>query len=107
MSDLVATYKYDIFIGLKDKDSYEEYFTIKQFTELLEEYCKDKQIAFSLISQFGGYTHNKGYTTETSLKIEMIGADYEIVKELGLALKKMVNTDTIMITREKSNFEFL
>ena len=58
--------KYEIFIGLKDKDTYEEVLTIEDFKRILVEVCFEKNICFSLLTQLGGYTHNKGYTTETS-----------------------------------------
>lgn len=98
--------KYDIYIGLKDKESYEEYFDIEEFKDILTKYCTNKKIAFSLTPLKGGYSHNKGYVTENSIRIELIGADYEEVKHLGLFLKEKVNTDTIMVTKEETEVEY-
>ena len=92
-------YKYEIFIGLKDKDNYEELFTVDDFKNILSEICIEKEISFSLLTQLGGYTHNKGYTTETSLRIIIIGITEEEVTMLGEILKKKINTDTILITK--------
>ena len=69
--------KYEIFIGLKDKDTYDEVFTINSFMDILSEICEKRQISFTLLKQFGGYTHNKGYTTETSLSQYRYDNDYE------------------------------
>ena len=34
--------KYEIFVGLKDKDSYEEIFSVNKFKEILAEICTEK-----------------------------------------------------------------
>ena len=60
-----------------------------------------------MINQFGGYTHNKGYVTETSVRITLFGISEEEVKKLGQDLKEIVNTDTIMITCEDSEYYYL
>lgn len=104
MSDMQE--KYEIYIGLKDKESYEEYFTIDEFKEIIMRYCSNNNIAFSLIPLKGGYYHNKGYTTENSIKIELIGADHETVKKMALELKEKINTDTVMITSELIEAEY-
>ena len=97
-------YKYEIFIGLKDKDNYEEIFTINDFKNILSDICTEKQISFSLLTQFGGYTHNKGYTTETSLRVIIIGTTEEEISILGDRLKKIINTDTILITKTEVEY---
>lgn len=93
--------KYDIYIGLKDKETYSEYLTTSDFKQVLDKYCSDHKIAFSLTTLRGGYAHNRGYVTENSLKVELIGADYEIVQKMALWLKQKINTDTVMITKEE------
>ena len=99
--------KYEIFIGIKDKDTYEEYLDENDFKEILTEICTEKQISFSLLTQFGGYTHNKGYTTETSLRVIIIGINEEEVELLGERLKKKINTDTILITKTEIDYCFM
>ena len=92
---------FEIFVGLKDKDSYEELFTVEDFKNILSEICIENQISFSLLTQLGGYTHNKGYTTETSLRIIIIGITEEEATMLGKKLKERVNTDTILTTKSE------
>ena len=99
--------KYEIYIGLRDQDSYEEVITTDQFAKILVDKCKDKEIGFSMVTQLGGYTHNKGYTTETSLKITLFGLGEDDVLALGKALKKTVNTDTILVTDEECEYKFI
>lgn len=99
--------KYEIFVGLKDKDSYEEIFSVNKFKEILAEICTEKQISFSLITQLGGYTHNKGYTTETSLRVIIIGINEEELVQLSVKLKEMINTDTVLITKTDIEYSFM
>ncbi len=102
-----AGFCYEIYIGIKDKDSYLEHITVEDFCKTLTEICAQKDIAFSLITQLGGYQHGRGYTTETSLRIVIIGANEPEITELGSRMKKIVNTDTIMITRSEIEYAFL
>ena len=99
--------KYEIFIGLKDKDTYDEIFDVDVFRTLLTEVCTEKEISFSLLTQFGGYTHNKGYTTETSLRVIVIGISEDELTTLGVKLKEMINTDTILITKTAIEYSFV
>lgn len=99
--------KYEVFIGLKDKDTYNEILNVESFSRLLSEICTEKKISFTLITQFGGYTHNKGYTTETSLRIVIIGINEDELVSLGEKLKKMINTDTILITKTEIEYSFI
>lgn len=98
--------KYEIYIGLKDQDTLLEHFTAEDFAKLLTEKCTNKEIGFSLTTQLGGYAHNKGYVTETSLRITLFGIEKEDMIELGESLKKIINTDTIMITSENCEYEY-
>ena len=96
--------KYEIYIGIKDKDSYEEILSVEDFKNILCEICYAKQINFSLLTQTGGYKHGHGYTTETSLRIIIIGIDETEVELLSERLKKIINTDAVLIT--KTNIEY-
>ena len=99
--------KYEIFIGLKDKDTYDEIFNVNSFVEVLSEICEKREINFTLLRQFGGYTHNKGYTTETSLRVVIIGIHEDELTLLGKKLKEIINTDTILITKTEIEYSFM
>ena len=96
--------RYEVFVGIKDKDSYIEHLDVSDFKRILTEICTEKKISFSLIKQMGGYTHGKGYTTETSLRVILIGIREEEVHRLADELKRIINTDTVLIT--KSDIEY-
>ena len=99
--------KYEIFVGIKDKDSYEELLSVDDFKNILMEICLEKQINFSLITQLGGYTHDKGYTTETSMRVVIIGANEEEIKKIADWLKTRINTDTVLVTKTKIEYCFM
>ncbi len=99
--------KYEIYIGLKDQDTYEEFLTAEHFSEILTEQCKRDEIGFSMTRQLGGYTHKNGFVTETSLRITLFGIEKDEIVRLGETLKKIVNTDTIMITSEECAYGYV
>ena len=99
--------RFEIFIGIKDQDSYEEILSVDDFRKILVEICSEKKIGFTLLTQLGGYSHNKGYTTETSLRIVIIGLAEEEIIAIGEKLKKQINTDTILITRSDIEYSFM
>ncbi len=99
--------KYEIFVGIKDKDSYEELLSVDDFKHILKEICVEKQINFSLITQLGGYTHDKGYTTETSMRVVIIGANKGEIKRIADWLKIRINTDTVLVTKTKIEYCFM
>ena len=98
--------KYEIFIGIKDKDTYLETLSIDEVKDILKEVCKDKGINFSLLTQAGGYKHDKGYTTETSLRVIIIDVDEKEIVSLVDILKRRINTDTIMVTKTEIEYCF-
>ena len=77
------------------------------FMDILSEICEKRQISFTLLKQFGGYTHNKGYTTETSLRVVIIGIHEDELTLLGKKLKEIINTDTIMITKTDIEYSYM
>ena len=99
--------KYEIYIGIKDKDSYLEILNVEDFKEILTEICTEKQISFTMLTQHGGYSHGKGYTTETSLRVVIIGINEEEVYLLGEKLKKKINTDAVLITKTEIEYCYI
>lgn len=102
-----GSYRYEIYVGLKDQDTYEEYFTLDSFKKYFNDIVNERNISFSLTDQIGGYTHNKGYVIETSLKIMLLNVEFDKVMEVAELVKKLVNTDTVMITREKTEYSYI
>jgi len=99
--------KYEIFVGIKDKDSYLEVLSVDDFRDILTEICTEKKISFTMLTQHGGYTHGKGYTTETSLRVVIIGLNEHEVELLGQKLKRKINTDAVLITRTEIEYCYI
>ncbi len=99
--------RYEVFVGLKDKDNYQELLTVDDFMRMLTEICTEKEISFSMLTQLGGYSHNKGYTTESSLRVVIIGIDEREVLLLADRLKQAINTDTVLVTKSEIEYCFL
>ena len=99
--------RYEVFVGIKDKDSYEEHLNVSDFKRILTKICAEKKISFSLIKQMGGYTHGKGYTTETSLRVILIGIREEEVYHLADELKRIINTDAVLITKTEIEYCYI
>ena len=93
--------------GVVLSGSYEEILNVEKFKEILVEVCTESNICFSLLTQLGGYTHNKGYTTETSLRIIIIGISEDEIVLLGQKLREKVNTDTILISKTEIEYSFM
>jgi len=107
MNNFIKGDSYNIYIGLKDQDTYEELISTDDFLKLLVNECNNNKVGFSLCTQKGGYEHNKGYTIETSLKINLIGASFDEVERIAKNMKKYINTDTILITKEEVEYQFI
>ena len=98
--------KYEIYVGLKDQDTLNELFSPDDFAHIMSGLCREDKIGFSLTTQLGGYAHNKGYVTETSLRVTLVGVSREETDAIAGALKELINTDTVMITSEECEYEF-
>ena len=98
--------KYEIYVGLNDKDTGKEKLTSDDFARILSEICANRKIGFTMSTQFGGYAHNQGYVVENSLKVTLLNIEEEQVEEIGRILKERINTDTIMITSEDCMFYY-
>jgi hypothetical protein len=59
------------------------------------------------VTQTGGFCHNKGYTTETSMRVIIIGVAEEEILLLGKRLMELINTDTILITKSDIQYCFM
>lgn len=96
--------RYNIFIGLKDKDTKEQKMSKEAFIELINKICKNENVEFSVITMNGGYIHYSGdYILENSLQLSLGGISEE--KALGIAnsLKQLLNQECVIITREIVN----
>lgn len=100
--------KYEILIGLKDKDSADfEHDSKLAADEFLKNFSEHK-IDFSLSFQKGGYvTSASDYVVENSLKLEIIGnyTDGQVDNVIQY-IKEYFNQESVLPVRKPINADF-
>lgn len=101
IKDLGKTEKYNIYIGMKDKDSLKQKFSRKDFINIIREVCANYKIAFSMHEVYGGYMMCNGtFVSENSLVLSISGFSKEQVFKLAEELRIKLNQETILISME-------
>ena len=97
--------KYEIIIGLKDKDTYEQELSTSKFVEIVQSICKNNNIGFSMHVMNGGYIHENGtYVLEKSLNISLIDITREQSFEIADVLKSLFNQESVIVLEEYNNY---
>ena len=93
--------RYNIFIGLNDKDTLEKLCPPEEFVKIINNTCANYKIGFSMTKRFGGYTMKSGeFITEESLVISISGANKEEIFKLAEELRLKLNQETVFISLE-------
>ena len=96
--------KYEIIIGLKDKDTYEQMLPTEKFIEIVTSVCKSNKIGYSIHTMDGGYIHENGtYIMEKSLNISLVYVNIKQTIEIAKLLKDLFNQETVIILETESN----
>ncbi len=106
-ADFIKNCKYELYIGLTDMDINKSRINYEEFMGYLEEYCTEHKIAFSVNRINGGYNHKTGYLIEDSLVITLLGDDSARFLNAIEDIKKLINTDKILLTREYVDVTFV
>lgn len=106
-NDFTTHCKYELYIGLTDLETNKNRISQEQFMAYMKEYCSEQKIDFSINRISGGYNHKNGYITEDSILITLLGDDSARFLEVIEDIKKLVNTDTILVTREYVDLAFV
>lgn len=102
VTQLGTVERFQIYIGLKDKEKLMQLCTTEDFMEMVSGICADYRIAFSMNEQIGGYMMANGtYITENSLVMSISGFSQEQVLQLAEELRVKLNQETIMVSRER------
>lgn len=80
--------KYELCIGLNDKDTHKQKIKTEDAIEIIKKYMKVQKQSFSLSVLIGGYLHENGkdYIIENSIKLELL----EIDKKLDLFINEFI-----------------
>lgn len=91
---------YNIYIGLKDKETLLKEVSYEEFIEILSNICTGYNIGFSAKTMNGGYLNDMGeYILEESLELTLVGANEEQVMNIANTLKEKVNQESIIVTK--------
>lgn len=107
MSGFTKKCCYEIFIGMKDKDTYTESPEKRDYVQKVSKFFEENKIDYTLSLQTGGYSHNKGYVIETSICVQLLNLEEETIIDIAKKLKELVNTDTVMITKAYLDTTFI
>lgn len=99
--------KYEIFIGLNQKDTGEN-FDVQYVENILNKEFTDYKINFSLNRQLGGYVHKDGtYVIEDGLKMTFIGKRTTIEENSFFnRLKKAFKQESVLVIKRSVKAEF-
>ena len=90
--------KYEIIIGLKDKNTYKQMLSTEKFVKIVKSVCKRKYIGYSMHVMEGGYIHRNGtYINEKSLNITFYYITKKQVLEIASILKKLFNQESVIV----------
>lgn len=101
--------KYNIYIGLNDKDSKkQEVSTRKAREEVIKILNNNNITGLTLYEVTGVFKHEDGATTfEKSLKVELLEVEEEDVLRSINELKKALNQECIMLEEEQKKVNFI
>ncbi len=96
--------KYEIIIGLKDKDTYEQMLPTEKFIEIVTSVCKSNKVGYSIHTMDGGYIHENGkYIMEKSLSITFVYINKKQALEIAKLLKDLFNQESVIVLEQESN----
>ena len=96
--------KYEIIIGLKDKDTYEQMLPTSKFVEIVTSVCKSNRIGYSIHILDGGYIHENGtYIMEKSLNISLVYVTKKQALEIAKLLKDLFNQESVIVLEQSTD----
>ena len=101
--------KYNIYIGLNDKDSKkQEVSTRKAKEEVIKILNANNITGLTIYEVMGVFKHEDGTITfEKSLKVELMEVEEEDVKKSINELKTALNQECILLEKEKKEVNFI
>lgn len=98
--------KFTLFVGLNDKDSKQQEINTVDAYKIISNMITISFDGGTISEATGIYKHIDGtFTTETTLRIEILFASMEQIRPFVTELKKVLNQETIAIQKEVINSE--
>ena len=98
--------KFTLFVGLNDKDSRQQEINTVDAYKIISIMITATFDGGTVSEATGIYKHQDGtFTTETTLRVEILFASVEQIKPFVQELKKVLNQETIAVQQEVINSE--
>lgn len=100
-------FKYTMYIGLYDKDTYKQLMSDDQAQQLISEICLKYVDGYTFSKRQGAYKNEKGVVTqESSLVYEFYSVNDEAIKKIMDEAIEKLNQSSILIEKTKVNYRF-
>lgn len=98
---------YTIFVGLNDKETKKQEITTAEAEEHIKAITREAFEGATISLAYGVYKHENGVqVTETTIRIEVVFVEEELVRDYVKDLKEFFNQESIMVTAVETTTEF-
>lgn len=100
--------KFTLYVGLNDKDSKKQEISTLEAYKIINKLLLNYTNGATIFEATGIYKHDDGtFTTEKTLRIELLFVDRAVVLEIVEQLKKILNQESIAVSAENIESELL
>ena len=93
--------RYQIYVGLNDKDILKQMFSTEQFCRIAKLVCRNYAGAYSMNVIQGGYIHENGdFTEENTIVLTLIDVTKEQVDEIAKDLCAFFRQESVMVNKD-------
>ena len=99
--------EYLIFIGCHDSQLNDEVLSVDALREMVTQFFRQREIAFSMFIAKGGFLHDDGrFVSEDSLCIDIIGAYNLDIIRLAKSLSMFMNQECSLVIKDVIKTEY-
>ena len=101
MSGITTLDRYQIYVGLNDKDELKQLFSTDQFCRVAKVVCRNYVGAYSMNVIQGGYIHENGdFTEENTIVLTLVDITKEQADEIAKDLCAFFRQESVMVTKD-------
>lgn len=100
--------KFTLYVGLNDKDSKKQEISTLEAYKIINKLLLNYTNGATIFEATGIYKHDDGtFTTEKTLRIELLFVDRAVVLEIVEQLKKILNQESVAVSTENITSELI
>ena len=101
MDEIKTVDRYQIYVGLNDKDALTQRFDTEMLCRIAKLVCHNYAGAYSMNLINGGYVHDNGaFTEENTIVLTLIDVTKEHVDEIAMDLCTFFRQESVMVTKD-------